>query len=111
MGKLALTATVLCGLPVGLALAIPAYGTGDVISDYVADHGGEVCGFMRDQPNLAGVKYAVDHILATSGLPEDQTGRLLAGSVRADCPEDGPLVDEFVWYMKHRQQSGGLRGN
>lgn len=104
MGKLVCSAAAVCGLSMGLVLAAPAHGSGDVISDYVTDHGGEVCAFMRDQPSLAGVKHAVDHILATSGLPEDQTGRLLAGSVMANCPEEGPLVEQFVWYVKHRQQ-------
>ena len=61
------------------------------------------------QPNLAGVKQAVDHILATSGLPEDQTGQLLAGSVTADCPENGELVEGFVRYVHHHQQ--GWMGN
>lgn len=105
MEKLSRAAAVVCGLPIGLVLAAPAHGSGDAVSGYVDDHGAEVCGFMRDQPNLAGVKHAVDHILATSGLPEDQTGRLLAGSVSADCPEDGQLVEEFVWYIHRRQQS------
>jgi hypothetical protein len=104
MGKLSRSAAALCALPIGLVLAGPAHGSGDAVSDYVADHGGEVCAFMSDQPNLAGVKHAVNHILATSGLPEDQTGRLLAGSVTADCPEYGALVEEFVRYVHHRQQ-------
>lgn len=107
MGKMALSAAVLCGLPMGLLLAIPAHATGDQIGDYVTEHGGDVCALINDQPNLAGVKNAVSHILETSGLPADQTGRILAGSVMADCLQDGPLVDEFVWYEKHRQQSGG----
>ncbi|OBI03092.1 hypothetical protein AWC18_11025 [Mycolicibacter nonchromogenicus] len=115
MGKMAWCAAVLCGLPVGLVLSIPAHANGDQIGDYVADHGGDVCALIKDQPNLVGVKLAVSHILATSGLPADQTGRLLAGSVRADCPEDGALVDEFVWYEKRRQQSntgvGATLGN
>lgn len=102
MGKMALSAAMLCGLPMGLMLSVPAHASDDQIGDYVTDHGGDVCAFINDQPNLAGVKRAVDHILATSGLPEDQTGRLLAGSVVADCPQDGPLVEEFVWYVKHR---------
>lgn len=106
MKKLSWTAAVLCALPIGLVLAGPAHGSGDAVGGYVDDHGGEVCAFMNDQPNLAGVKHAVDHILATSGLPEDQTGRLLAASVSADCPEDGVLVEEFVWYIQHRQRSG-----
>ncbi|CAJ1500867.1 hypothetical protein MU0083_002539 [[Mycobacterium] kokjensenii] len=104
MGKTALSAAVLFGLPMGLVLSIPAQASGDVIGDYIADHGGEVCDYINEQQNLAGVKHAVDHILATSGLPQNQTGRLLAGSVMAGCPEDGPLVDEFVWYVKYRQQ-------
>ncbi|WP_233424753.1 hypothetical protein [Mycolicibacter heraklionensis] len=104
MGKMALSAAVLCGLPMGLVLSLPAHASGDQIGDYVADHGGDVCALINGQPNLAGVKHAVDHILATSGLPEDQTGRLLAGSVVAGCPEDGPLVEEFVLYVKRRQQ-------
>lgn len=103
MGKLWWPAAALCGLPIGLALSVPAHASGDVISDYVTDHGGDVCTFINDEPTLAGVKHAVSYILATSGLPEDQTGRLLAGSVIANCPEDGPLVEEFVWYQKHRQ--------
>lgn len=110
MRKLVWSAAVVCGLPMGLVLSVPAHGSGDVIGDYVADHGGEVCAFMRDQPNMAGVKHSIDHILATSSLPEDQTGRLLAGSVMADCPEQGPLVQEFVVYMKRRQQSNGGLG-
>jgi len=107
MGKIVLSAVALCG---GLFLSAPAHASGDQISDYVSDHGGDVCAFMNDEPSLTGVKHAVSHILATSGLPEDQTGRLLAGSVLADCPEDGPLVQEFVWYEKHRQQSGNAAG-
>ncbi|MFL0179400.1 MULTISPECIES: hypothetical protein [unclassified Mycobacterium] len=105
MGKMALSVAVLCGLPMGLVPCIPAHASGDQIGDYVTDHGGDVCAFINDQPNLAGVKHAVSHILATSGMPADQTGRLLAGSVIADCPEDGPLVEEFVWYERHREQS------
>lgn len=107
MGKLSWPAAALCALPVTLALAGPAHASGDAVGDYVTDHGGEVCAFMAGQPNLAGVKHAVDHILTTSGLPEDQTGRLLAGSVSANCPEYAPLVEQFVWYMRHRQQGGG----
>ena len=107
MGKMALSAAVLCGLPMGLVLSVPAHASGDQIGDYVTDHGGDVCAFINDEPNLAGVKHAVSHILATSGLPADQTGRLLAGSVIADCPEDGPLVEEFVWYEKRVQQNSG----
>lgn len=106
MGKLSWTAAVLCGLPTGLVLAGPAHGTGDAVRGYIDDHGREVCAFINEQPNLAGVKHAIDHILATSGLPQDQTGQLLAGSVAADCPEKGELVDEFVWYVHRRQQSG-----
>lgn len=108
MKKLSWTAAVLCGLPMSLAVAVPAHASGDAIGGYVDDHGGEVCAFMNDQPNLAGVKHAVDHILATSGLPEDQTGQLLAGSVRADCPQNGELVEEFVWYIRHHNQAGGV---
>ncbi|MGV0747638.1 hypothetical protein [Mycolicibacter heraklionensis] len=104
MGKMALSAAVLCGLPMGLVLSTSAHASGDLIGDYVTDHGGDVCALINEQPNLAGVRHAVDHILATSGLPEDQTGRLLAGSVIADCPEDGLLVEEFVLYVKRRQQ-------
>ncbi|ORW89484.1 Uncharacterised protein [Mycolicibacter terrae] len=104
-------AAALCAAPVGLALAAPAHASGDAVSGYVDEHGGEVCGFMSDQPTLAGVKHAVDHILATSGLPPDQTGQLLAGSVTADCPQYGELVEQFVWYVHHRQQqqqNGGI---
>ncbi|GFG68855.1 hypothetical protein MSEN_05750 [Mycolicibacter senuensis] len=111
MGKLSRTATALGALPIGFVLAAPAHGIGDAVSDYVADHGGEVCAFMDDQPNLAGVKGAVNHILGTSGLPENQTGRMLAGSVTVDCPEYGGLVDEFVRYVQRRQQqqqNGGI---
>jgi hypothetical protein len=110
MGKMALSAVVLCGLPMGLVLAAPAFASGDQIGDYVTDHGNDVCAFINDQPSLAGVKHAVSHILATSGLPEDQTGRLLASSVIADCPEDGPLVQEFVLYERLRQQNGTAAG-
>jgi hypothetical protein len=104
MGKLSRPVAALCALPIGLVLAGPAHGSGDAVSDYVVDHGGEVCALISEQPNLAGVKHAVNHILATSGLPEDQTGRLLAGSVTADCPEYGVLVEDFVRYVHHRQQ-------
>lgn len=104
MGKLSRTAAALSALPIGFVLAGPALGSGDAVSDYVDGHGGEVCAFMTDQPNLAGVKHAVNHILVTSGLPEDQTGRLLAGSVSADCPEYGALVEEFIRYVHRRQQ-------
>lgn len=107
MGKLALSAAVLCGLPMGLVLSAPVQATGDLISDYVTDHGRDVCALIQDQPSLVGVRNAVGHILATSGLPADQTGRLLAGSVMADCPEDGQLVQEFVYYERRRQQSSG----
>lgn len=110
MRKLSWPAVVLCALPLAVLLAVPARSSGDAISGYVDEHGGEVCAFMNDQPTLAGVKHAVDHILATSGLPEDQTGRLLAGSVSAKCPEYGVLVEEFVWYVQHRQKSSGLAG-
>ncbi|WP_235663933.1 hypothetical protein [Mycolicibacter terrae] len=110
MGKLSRLAAALCALPGGLVLAGPAHASGDAISGYVDDHGGEVCAFMTDQPNLAGVKHAVNHILETSGLPQDQTGQLLAGSVMADCPQYGELVEEFIWYVHHRQQqqNGGI---
>ncbi|MEO8814580.1 MAG: hypothetical protein ABI307_00325 [Mycobacterium sp.] len=108
MRKLSWLAATLCGLPLSLILALPAHGSGDAISGYVGDHGGEVCEFIRDQPNLTGVKHAVDHILVTSDLPEDQTGRLLAGSVTAFCPDYGVLVEEFVWYVQHHQQGGGV---
>lgn len=105
MARLSRPVAALCALPMGLLLAAPAHGSGDAISGYVDDHGREVCGFMADQPSLAGVQHAVEHILGTSGLPEDQTGRLLAGSVATHCPEYGELVDGFVWYVRHRQQS------
>lgn len=107
MTKLSWAAAGLCGLSMGLGLVAPVHASGDAVSGYVDDHGAEVCGFINDQPNLAGVKHAVDHILATSGLAEDQTGRLLAGSVTAFCPQDGELVQEFVRYVQRRQQSGG----
>ena len=101
-----------CAVALALLLAVPAHSSGDAISGYVDEHGGEVCAFISDQPNLAGVKHAVDHILATSGLPEDQTGQLLAGSVRTNCPEYGELVEEFVWYVHRRQQqNGGVLGS
>ena len=106
MTKLTWMAGALCALPMALLSTGTAHASGDAVGGYIDDHGGEVCAFMRDQPNLGGVKRAVDHILATSGLPEDQTGRLLAGSVSADCPESGALVEEFVWYVHNRQQNG-----
>lgn len=110
MGTVSRVTAALCALPIGLVLAGPARGSGDAISGYVDDHGREVCGFMADQPNLAGVKRAVNHILATSGLPQDQTGQLLAGSVMADCPEYGELVQQFIRYVHQRQQqqNGGI---
>ena len=110
MTKLTWLVAALSALPVALLSAGSAHASGDAVGGYVDDHGGEVCGFMRDQPNLGGVKRAVDHILATSGLPEDQTGRLLAASVSVDCPESGALVEEFVWYVRNRQQSSAGGG-
>lgn len=91
-----------CGLPLALCLAAPARA--DEISDFVDAHGNEVCNTMRAEQNFIGVKHAIDVILATSGLPQDQTGRLLAASVKADCPEAGALVEEFVWVVKHHNQ-------
>ncbi|MBS9533965.1 hypothetical protein KIH27_10255 [Mycobacterium sp. M1] len=108
MQKLARVAAVLYGLPLSLVLAVPAHADGDAISGYIGGHGGEVCDYMTAQHNLAGVRDAVDHILATSELPQDQTGRLLAGSVTTFCPQDGDLVEEFIWYMQHRQSGGGV---
>lgn len=105
MGKLSWVAAV---LPLCPFFAAPAYGDGDAITGYVGQHGGEVCAYVSDQPDLAGVRQAVDYILATSGLPEDQTGRLLGGSVATFCPEDAELVEEFVWYVRHRQSSPGI---
>ena len=105
MGKLTCAVAALCGLPLSLTLAGPVHASGDAVSSYVGDHGPEVCALINEQPTLTGVKHAVSHILETSGLPEDQTGRLLAGSVTAFCPEDGDLVEEFVWYIQHRQQN------
>lgn len=107
MRKLLCAVAALFWLPPYLLFAVPAYADGDAISGYVAQHGGEVCQFVRDEPDLVGVRHAIDHILDTSGLPQDQTGRLLAGSVGADCPEDAALVEEFVWYLRHHQQQAG----
>lgn len=88
----------------------PAYAEGDPTDSYVTEHGAEVCDFIRAEPNVVGVRHAVDHILATSGEPVDQTGRLLGASVRTYCPEQGLPVQEFVWFIRNHQQNGGSLG-
>src|SRR5690625_5697469 len=42
-----------CAVALALLLAVPAHSSGDAISGYVDEHGGEVCAFISDQPNLA----------------------------------------------------------
>ncbi len=93
-----------------LLCAAPAHAEGDPADSYVSAHGPEVCDFIRAQPNVVGVRHAVDHILETSDLPADQTGRLLGASVRAYCPEQGLPVQEFVWFVRNHQQNGGSLG-
>lgn len=107
MKMLSRAAFALLGTPLCCVPAATAHAEQDAVNAYVSEHGTEVCGFMRAQPGLPGVKHAVDHILATSGLPEDQTGPLLGASVTADCPDSADSVREFVWYVQHHQQGAG----
>lgn len=100
----ALMGTSLCLIPVATADV-------DGVNAYVSAHGAEVCGVMHAQPGVPGVKHAVDHILATSGLPEDQTGPVLGAVVSADCPDSAEAVREFVWYVQRHQQNGSALGS
>lgn len=103
--------TILLGVALSTLLcAAPAHAEGDTADPYVAEHGPEVCDFIRAEPNVVGVRHAVDHILETSGQPADQTGRLLGASVRTYCPEQGLAVQEFVRFMRNHQQNGGSLG-
>lgn len=107
MRKLSYAAPVTLATSLYLFAALPAHADQDAASAYVSEHGDQVCGFMREQPGLPGVKHAVDNILATSELPPEQTGHLLGASVTAFCPDSAGAVREFVWYVQRRQQSAG----
>lgn len=106
MWNLAYVAAAISVVPLSLVSAGATHADPDPLTGYTGVHGGEVCALMRAEPDFAGVRRAVDHILATSELPADQTGRLLAGSVGQYCPEDAQLVEKFIWYVRHHQQQG-----
>lgn len=106
MATLWCAASAVLAMPLSLLPAVAAHADQDAVDSYVSEHGGEVCGLMHEQPGLPGVRNAIDHIVTTSGLPQDQTGPVLGASVTTHCPDSAESVREFVWYAQHHQLGG-----
>lgn len=69
-----------------------APATADPVNDYARQHASAVCGILDAHPDDEGVRMAVQHVQAVSGLPKSDGGQVVEEAVDIGCPAHRELV-------------------